>query len=183
MIYKLKPLFLLTIKGLAVSVLALIFLWVVLFTRKAILYYDTSVTLPNGMILKREFDLSKYRRDDLFAAGGRRLLARDVESVCFNDRYVQADGGLFDGQTNELISREDWDTYIKVYRSSGLQNRWGGCGGYYTGMVGPGLLYPGNSAPFLPSCEWRNLENTALADWSWFDRPCVDRFWPRRPGG
>ena len=134
------------------------------------------------MILKRELDFSKYGRDDLFAADGRTVLARDIESVCFNDRYVEADGGLLDGQTNQLISRHDWDTYLKVYRSSGLQNGHG-CNGYYTGMVGPGLLYDGNEAPFLPPCEWRNLENPSLADRSWFDRPCDDRPWPPRRGG
>ena len=151
--------------------------------------FTDKVTLPNGMILKRQFDWKWGERHDMFASDGRTVLARDIEFVCFNDRYVQAiamnegHGGLFDGRTNEVISRKDWDTYIKVYRSTGLQNRWGGCGGYYTGMVGPGLLYPGNSVPILPSCDGRNLENATLADRSWFDRPCDDRPWPPRAGG
>jgi hypothetical protein len=150
--------------------------------------FTDRVTLPNGMILKRQFDWEFGKRHDMFASDGDTVLARNIEFVCFNDRYVKAiaypqgHGGLFDGRTNELISRRDWDTYIKIYRASGLQNR-GACNGYYTAMIGPGLLYDGNESPLLPSCEWRNLENTALADRSWFDRPCADRALPPRPGG
>jgi len=32
------------------------------------------------------------------------------------------------------------------------------CNGYFTAMIGPGLLYDGYIDPFLPSCDWRNSE-------------------------
>ena len=47
-----------------------------------------------------------------------------------------------------------------------------GCNGYYTGMLGPDLLYPENSPPFLPPCSWVNYGNTSLKHREWLERPC-----------
>ena len=49
--------------------------------------------------------------------------------------------------------------------------------GYFIGVLGPGLLYEGMRFPFLPPCDWRNLDNPTLSDRSWFERPC-DEFDP-----
>lgn len=143
--------------------------------------FSDSVTLPNGMILKRAFDLAKIERHDLFATDGRTALARDVELVCFNDRYVKVysydrkHGGVYDGATDRPVPIS---ASKEVHAASGLLGGHG-CNGYYTGMVGPGLLYDGMVSPFLPPCSWRNLENPILTDSSWFERPCDEDMWAR----
>lgn len=141
--------------------------------------FSDSVALPNGMILKREFDLSRMERDDLFASDGRTALARDVEFVCFNDRYVKVYSydrkysGLYDGETDRRVPT---NASKEAYAASGLIGRHG-CNGYYTGMVGSRLLYDGMVSPFLPPCSWRNLDNPTLTDRSWFERPCKEDAW------
>ncbi len=138
--------------------------------------FTDSVTLPNGMILKREFDFSRFGRNDMFASDGRRVLARDIEGVCFNDRYVlvaaytREQGGLFDRMTDSRVPADDRDAYQAIEKASGLQGD-RGCNGYYFAWLGPVLLY-GGPEPFRPLCDWRNLNNQSLADRSWFDRPC-----------
>ena len=57
-----------------------------------------------------------------------------------------------------------------------------GCNGYYTGVLGPGLLYDGLKAPFLPHCSWRNLDRAGLSDRSWFERPCLEEDWAEGSG-
>ena len=170
----------LTSKGMAYSLLALVFLWAVLATPNLIKYYSASVTLPNGMILKRQFNFTRIGRDDLFAADGHTRLVRDIEFVCFDDRYVEVYAysleysGVYDARTNGPVWNGDFDAYRGVRRASGLIGG-RGCNGYYTAVYGPSLLYDGNKWPFLPSCDDRNLENKSLADRSWFERPCDHR--------
>lgn len=135
--------------------------------------FRESVNLPNGMQLGREFDWNRYGRWDLFATNGKSRLARDVEFVCFNDRYIfvrsydRESTGLYDAETDSRVPVD----YSQAMAISGLSDR-NGCNGYYTSRVGPGLLYEGNTAPFLAWCASRNLDNEALRDRSWFDRPC-----------
>jgi hypothetical protein len=135
-----------------------------------------SVTLPNGMMLARSFDWTFAGRDDLLAPKGGPVVARDVEAVCFNDRYVWAQSrvaghtGLYDAAVG---ARLDGLGYPEAMDVSGLGGG-AGCGGYYLGMVGPGLLYDGNEAPFLPPCAWRNVGDETLEDRDWFDRPCIE---------
>jgi hypothetical protein len=137
--------------------------------------YDDSVTLPNGMILKRELDFSSTERDDMFASDGRTRLASDIEFVCFNDRYVRvsaydrSSSGLYDGLTQDKVPDQ---RSHEVYAASGLGGNRRACNGYFIGMVGPGLLYDGMRPPFLPPCAWHNLDNPTLSDPSWFERPC-----------
>lgn len=135
-----------------------------------------SVTLPNGMVLVRTFDWTFAGRDDLLAAEGGPVVARDTETVCFNDRYVwvrsrdAAQTGLYDAAVGARLDGLAYPDAMDVSRL-GSGN---GCGGYYLGMVGPGLLYDGNETPFLPSCAWRNVGDETLEDRSWFDRPCLE---------
>lgn len=135
-----------------------------------------SVTLPNGMVLARSFDWTLAGRDDLLAAEGGPVVARDIEAVCFADRYVwawsrdRARTGLYDAATGARLDGLDYPEAMDV---SGLGGG-SGCGGYYLAMIGPGLLYDGNEAPFLPSCAWRNAGDETLEDRGWFDRPCID---------
>jgi hypothetical protein len=134
------------------------------------------VTLPNGMVLIRSFDWSRSGRNDLLATNGVDTLARDIEGICFDDRYVLVQSydwqstGLYDAETNGRVRMD----YAEAMRMSGLSHG-NGCNGYYTSWIGPGLLYEGNTAPFLPRCTSRNLDNEALRDRSWFDRPCDPR--------
>lgn len=131
--------------------------------------FDAAVTLPNGLVLKRQFDFTRSGRDDMLESDGRTLLARDIEGVCFNDRYIEVlskergQGGLYDALTKR------WVLGDRAYRDSGLSGG-RGCNGYYTGMLGPGLLYDGTLHP--PDCSWRNLDSAGLSDRSWFERPC-----------
>lgn len=143
------------------------------------LRFNDHLELPNGMIAKRQFDFTRSGRDDLFAADGSTRLARSVEFVCFDDRFVYAtsyeptEGGIFDGQTGGRIKRRDYEAFVASSGTSSLFPKGKTCDGYYTGMLGPGLLY-GYDPPFQPSCDWRNLDNPSLRDRSWFDRPCRD---------
>jgi hypothetical protein len=127
--------------------------------------FRDQVTLPNGMVLVRSFDWSRSGRNDLLTTNGEDILARNIEGICFNDRYVLVQSydwrstGLYDAETNGPV-RVD---YAEAIRISGLSHG-SGCDGYYTSWVGPGLLYDGNAAPFLPSCSSRNVENGALRD-------------------
>lgn len=134
------------------------------------------VILPNGLIIMRVFDSSqKGTAADLFAKDGEMRLARDLEFVCFNDQYVwvhsydRSESGLFDA---EIEARVDGLGLSEAFVVSGLGGNNQACNGYYTGMVGPGLLYDGNTSPHLPSCRQRNIGNPTLQDRSWFDRPC-----------
>jgi hypothetical protein len=95
--------------------------------------------------------------------------------VCFNDRWVKADGGFYDGLTELAIDDEAYDW---AWKESGLKGHGVTCDGYYTGDLGASLLYDGNEAPFLPPCEWRNLKNKSLRNRAWFERPCE----PERSG-
>ncbi|MDF0599863.1 hypothetical protein P1J78_03865 [Psychromarinibacter sp. C21-152] len=131
------------------------------------------MTLPSGMQLGRQFDWTRYARWDLFATTGRTPLSRDVAFVCFNDRYVFVHSkdreltGLYDAETDSRVRMD----YAHAMAISGLSDG-NGCNGYYTDWIGPGLLYEAKAAPFLPRCASRNLDNEALGNRSWFDRPC-----------
>ncbi len=142
-------------------------------------WMQASVTLPNALVLARSFDWTLSGRDDLLAADGRTLLARDVETVCFDDRYVwvrsraKDQTGLYDAAAGARAGAKiEGLGYPEAMRASGLGGG-SGCDGYYSGMVGPGLLYDGNEAPFLPPCDWRNVGNGTLKARSWFDRSCA----------
>ena len=154
----------------------------VLFTINIVRWYAASVTLPNGMVLMRSFDWQWYYRSDLFAADRRRLLARAVEGVCFNDRYVwvysydRGFSGLYDAKTGGKRVGLGYPEAMAVSGLSGSGRVTCG-GGYYTGMLGPGILY--DEGPFRPPCEWRNLGNPALRNPDWLDRSCDDSGQPR----
>lgn len=134
-----------------------------------------SVTLLNATVLAGSFDRMLSGRDDLLAADGRTLVARDGETVGFNDRYVWiwsydlACTGLYDALAGARLDGRG-DEEIKAIGLGGGT----GCAGYDLGMVGPGLLHDGNEAPFLPSCAWRNIGDKTLKKRNWFDRPCIE---------
>lgn len=160
-----------TVFGLA----GLILLWACLASTRWIISLRESVTLPNGMQLDREFDWNRYGRWDLLALDGGHRLVRDVELVCFNDRYISVKSydrtlnGLYDAKTDSRIPVDDFEAmHIK-----GLGKPSEGCGGYYKIWVGPGLLRDNGRPPFVPSCAWLNIENNALGDRTWFNRPCA----------
>ena len=128
---------------------------------------DMPVTLPNGFVLKGR---------NLLSADFRSVLAADIEFVCFDDRFLvvisktRGQSGLFDAETRNKIP---WESHPEIYQPGGL--KYGqACNGYYTAMVGPGLL-GGGPAPFLPSCSSINHKNPTLRDQSWLDRPCAER--------
>lgn len=133
------------------------------------------VVLPGGLVIMRSVDSAQSGSADLFSKDGETRLARDLEFVCFNDRYVwvysydRSQSGLFDAA---IDARLDGLSHDEAFAVSGLGGNRQACNGYYTEMVGPGLLYDGNTSPHLPSCNARNIYNPTLQDRSWFDRPC-----------
>jgi hypothetical protein len=158
------------------------------------LSFRDSVTLPNGMMLKREFsyptwdrfstdqsELSRFElvykylydlhRHDLYTDGPT-LIVKDVDRVCFDDRHVDIGYDIFDGAAGGRQLSED---EARTVRAAGLAQPTGRCNGYFTAMVGPELLYPDNTSPFLPSCEWRNRGNPALRNPEWLNWPCDSR--------
>lgn len=140
--------------------------------------FHDRTTLPNGMILKRQFDFTRYGRDDLFATDDRGLLARDIEYVCFNDRFVEVyslergQGGLFDSQSGAKVPAELRDM---AHADSGLGGNRKACNGYYLGLLDPEFLYDDTASPFLAPCDWRNFANKSLSNRAWFARPCDTR--------
>jgi hypothetical protein len=152
----------------------LILLWALVAGARWAMSFQESVTLPSGMQLGREFDWNRYGRWDLFATNGRTRLARDVEFVCFNDRYVFVHSknreytGLYDAEADSRVPVD----YSDAMDISGLSRPGGGCDGYYTGWVGPRLLLDHGRPPFVAPCAWRNVDNDELRDRTWFERPC-----------
>lgn len=163
----------------AVAMVAVFCLWFALATPTCLSQFTDHATLPNGMVLKREFNFTRYGRDAMFASDRRTPLAREIEAICFNDRFVKVlscqrtYSGLYDRATSSRVRRDDQGEYDRLLRYTGL-TAGHGCNGYYTGMIGPELLYDGNRAPFLPPCAWRNPANTTLKLRDWFDRLCDD---------
>lgn len=139
------------------------------------------VVLPNGMVLKPKFDLSRHKRHDLYTANGKVRLTADIELVCFDDQYVWVIGyatgarSLFDGETQ---ARSDADIYSDMVQ---LSIRGGPCNGYFSAWIGPSLLHRSNKAPFLPSCWLRNTTRKGLADADWLNFPCVSRLRGAQP--
>lgn len=135
------------------------------------------VTLPNGFILSEIRPWFSERHDDLLTADGKRTLSTDIEFVCFDDRYVdiaprtRGQGGLFDARVQAKVLRED---HPEILLFGGLKYGRKACNGYYTAVLGPGLLY-GKRPPFQPDCDYVNRSNTSLKDLTWFDRPCIER--------
>jgi len=87
----------------------LVVLWALVAGARWAMSFQESVTLPSGMQLGREFDWDRYGRWDLFATDGRTRLARDVEFLCFNDRYVfvqsydRAFTGLYEAESGSRV--------------------------------------------------------------------------------
>ena len=102
--------------------------------------YNDSVTLPNGFVLKRQFDFWFDDRDDMFAADGRTVLARDIEFLCFNDRFVEVtsyergQGGLYDAKAQGRVPRGKFEEMLE---QSGLSVKGKTCNGYFTACSDP----------------------------------------------
>lgn len=138
-------------------------------------YFNDSYVLPNKMVVKRVFDFTLTGRTDLFASDGYTRLAEDMEFICFNDRYIKVftmspdGGGVFDGETNLPVTSEKQDI-------TGLSKWPYSCYGYYTGWVGPELLFERSQEPLVVSCNWRNFSNPNLKNLAWLEkRRCSSR--------
>ena len=160
----------------------LFLLWAVLASVNWVRNAPKSVTLPNGMMLKLQYYFPRAPIA-LFATDGRTILARKLEFLCFNDRYVSVtsyefgDSGIYDARSDRKVQKEHYDSVARELRSAR-----GGCNGYYTGFLGAVLLLDGQKYPsLLPPCKWRNFENPALKNRDWFDRPCDEETWRNGP--
>lgn len=71
-----------------------------------------SVTLPNGMMFKLEYYFPGAPIA-LLATDGRKILAREIEFVCFGDRYVSISSykpgntGIYDAQTSAKVRKRE----------------------------------------------------------------------------
>ncbi|WP_449045454.1 hypothetical protein [Paracoccus versutus] len=161
----------------------LFLLWALVAGVQWVRHAPKSVTLPNGMMFKLEYYFPGAPIA-LFATDGRKILAREIEFVCFDDRYVSitsyklGDSGIYDAQTNAKVREEEQDSveYLLMHAHRKA------CNGYYTGLLGAVFLLDGQKySSLLPPCEWRNLDNPALKNRAWFDRSCDDRSWREPP--
>jgi hypothetical protein len=158
------------------ALMVLFCLWAVAYVIGS--YRFRTYTLPNGMIVKREYAdwLLRHEYYDIYAPDGVTLRAPDVCMICFNDRFLEAwgwrqeDGGIFDGYDNgRPLSGSE---YTAASRELSQPRR--SCDGYFIGWLGPELLYPHNRSPFLAPCEWRNRNNPSLRNREWLNWPCED---------
>ncbi|MEM1315801.1 MAG: hypothetical protein AAGI51_14685, partial [Pseudomonadota bacterium] len=145
-----------------------------------VIRFGDAVRLPNGMEARRQFDWNHRERWDLYSVDGRRRLVKGIDFVCFNDRYVEASasgcGGLFD---SEIDGRVEGLTPREEARISGLGGgRFRSCNGYYTSVVGPGLLLPTGRKHMRPGCDRRNPEGPLRRNREWLDKPCNNRPFP-----
>ncbi|WP_323716075.1 hypothetical protein [Paracoccus aminovorans] len=159
--------------------LALFLLWAALASVNWVRNAPKSVTLPNGMMFKLEYYFPGAPIA-LFATDGRKILARKIGFVCFDDRYVSitsykpGDAGIYDAHTNAKVRAGERNTVEHHL----MHARRKACNGYYTGLLGAVFLLDGQKYPsLLPSCKWRNLDNPALKNRAWFDRPCDEETW------
>lgn len=156
---------------------AIVTLYIAFMLVAMVSYFNDSYVLPNKMVVKRVFDFTLHGRSDLFASDGYTRLAEDLEFMCFNDRYIKVftkklgggGRGVFDGETNLPVSKGKQDI-------TGLSKRPYSCYGYYTGWVGPDLLYERSREPLVVLCNWRNFSNPNLKNLAWFEkRRCRSR--------
>lgn len=101
----------------------LFLLWAAVAGVQWVRHAPKSVTLPNGMMLKLQYYFPRAPVA-LFATDGRTILARRLEFLCFNDRYVRitsyklGDSGIYDAQTDAKV-RESSMTLLRVSYAQG----------------------------------------------------------------
>lgn len=127
-------------------------------------------TLPNGFIIQGNTVILSSDRHT--------VLSESAELICFDDRFLSVisrnDGRqvLFDNKSQDQV---DVRSHPEVTAPGGLLHGGNGCNGYYTWMIGPGLLHDHGKWPFVPSCESVNRRNLTLKDRAWLNRPCAIR--------
>jgi hypothetical protein len=163
------------IARLGAALVVLVCLWAVAYVIGS--YRFRTYTLPNGMIVKREYAdwLLTDAYYDIYAPDGVTLRIPDVWMICFNDRYLRAvqrrpGQGIFDGYDNgrQLSGPEYTSARRELYQPSGR------CNGYFTRILEPQTLHPNYRHRFLPPCEWRNSNNPSLRNRAWINWPSED---------
>lgn len=136
----------------------------------ALMPAPVETVLPNGFVIQgNTVILSSDRRV---------VLSNDAEFICFDDRFLIVtslrDGkrGLLDSQSQRQIEEH---SQPELNAPDGLLHGPNNCNGYYTRMMGPGLLHDNGEWPFIPSCESVNRGNLSLGDRAWLNRPCATR--------
>lgn len=150
------------------SIIAL--LLIALVARIAWLKIPSQTVLPNGFIIQG--------RSTVLSADGRTTLSDDADFICFDDRFIfihpgsYGRSGLFDAQTQQQVRVED---HPELRGPNGMLIGGQACNGYYTAIIGPGLLHDNGRFPFLPRCSSVNRTNPTLQNRAWLERPCADR--------
>lgn len=130
-----------------------------------------TMELPNGMIVKWEFDSSDLLegRHDLYAADGRTLLASGITHICFDDRYVDViPHGTFGAGSIEALpgTRHPDEEPFSMPP----------CNGYFVYSLPPKWLYsysPGMNNDGWDVCADRNFDNPSLKSAKWLVGPCA----------
>jgi hypothetical protein len=172
------------------AMLMLFCLWAVAYVIGS--YRFRTYTLPNGMIVKREYAdwLLTHEYYDIYAPDGVTLRVPNVSTICFDDRYVYAlggwqdDGGIFEGifsgydNGRPLSGPEYTSAHRDLYQPSER------CNGYFTLNLEPQTFHPYYRHLFLLPCEWRNRRNPSLRNRTWLNWPCEDNSYqlPDGPG-
>lgn len=118
------------------------------------------------------------REHGYFASDCSIVLSSDAEFLCFDDRFLIVtslrDGQrvLFDSQSQRQL---DQHSHPELNAPGGLLDGSNSCNGYYTRMMGPGLLHDNGEWPVIPSCESVNTGNVNPRDRNWLNRPCAVR--------
>lgn len=129
--------------------------------------FERETVLPNGFVIRGT--------SVVLAADRRTILASDAEFLCFDDRFLV----ITSMNMRALLILDRLDPVPSVSMPQTLPKGVGnllrgadGCNGYYTQMIGPGLLHDGGEWPFLPQCDSVNRNNATLKQRDWFERPC-----------
>lgn len=126
--------------------------------------------LPNGFIVQDYAVVLSRDRST--------VLSRDAEFLCFDDRYLYVTSmqvgkaKLFDSQSQRQVDKR---SLPELRAPGGLFYGRKSCNGYYTAMLGPGLLHDDATLPFLPPCDSVNTDNPGLKNRAWLSRPCAFR--------
>lgn len=133
-----------TVRKALFFVSAMLMVWMTVAVGRWAMRFADQTTLPNGMRLERNFAFPISDRHDLVSGRDGKVLARYIDFVCFDDRYVRVSGlydggsGIYDGVADRKLAV---GTAAHAAADAALSHTDGGCNGYYRALIGPGLLY------------------------------------------
>ncbi len=135
--------------------------------------FSQTIELPNGMVVKLEFDSSDLLngRHDLYAPDRKTLLARGITHICFDDQQVEViPHGLFNIDSTSPVPGTEFPDEEPFSMPQ--------CGGYFLSSLRPQWLYsysPGMNKDGWDVCADRNFDNPDLKNEEWLVGPCLTK--------